>query len=266
MRSIWVVLLVFSLAEAGGAKTLLVSDIDDTIKVSHVLSTVGKIGRAADVTTPFVGMAALYHLIVNENPQDTKFVYLSNAPGEIVGVPALKISHLTFLAYNNFPTGELQLRAGLFEIDHKLKALRELINAERPDLLILIGDNGERDVLFYDQITAEFANLKPMKVITFIRQLYSSKPKLLIPDLFEEIGLQLKPSQIGFVTPIEIGLKLNEAGSLSSASVDWLVRNVAPAVRRDFLPSFADCSDFRWNFSRPQSLQNLIRKIDDRCN
>ena len=266
MKRIWLTLWVFSIGHLADAKTLLVSDIDDTIKVSHVLSTVGKVSRAADVTTPFLGMAALYQLVVNEDPQNTKVVYLSNAPDEIVGVPALKISHQTFLVRNHFPAGDLLLRDGLFEIDHKLKALRTLIENEKPDLLILIGDNGERDTIIYDQVSREYANLNNMKVLTFIHQLYSTKSSALIPDFLEEVGQPLKENQTGFVTPIEIGLKLNEAGRFSTTSLEWMILNIAPAIVRGSFPSFKDCSDFRWKFSRPQSLHDLISKIDNSCN
>ena len=84
-----------------GTETLLISDIDDTIKISHILSS-AKIIRAVDVSTPFLGMSQLYQLFLNDQKGEGRIVYLSNAPTEIVGVPLMPFSHMTFLRKNNF--------------------------------------------------------------------------------------------------------------------------------------------------------------------
>ncbi len=278
-RILMILTLSFGAVFAWGqtAKVLLVSDIDDTIKVSHVLSTIGKFGRAADVTTPFLGMAALYQLIINENPANTKIVYLSNAPDEVAGIPALRISHQTFLDRNHFPKGSLLLRDGLFEQDHKIKELRLLIESEKPDVLILLGDNGEKDILIYDQIVSEYAGLTRMKILTFIHQLYATEKSFLVPDFLSEIGLKIKPQQVGFVTPVEIGLKLNEQHLLSRKSLEWMYKNIIPRIVSESsslwdgfepisFPSFKKCQDFRWIFATPAPVLSLVHKIERECN
>ena len=269
--------LLITVSAQAKSKVLLISDIDDTIKVSHVLSTAAKISRAADVTTPFLGMSQLYQLIVNENSASTKVIYLSNAPDEIGGVPALTLSHQTFLNFNKFPAGELLLRDGLFEENHKLKAIRELVESEQPQTIIMIGDNGEQDSEIYEQIKNEYAE-SGIKMVTFIHQLYSSNSSSFIPDFLEERGHAIFPGQNGFATPIEISLQLNDLGLLSIASVDWMIKNIAPHIVAESsfkwdgleaisFPSFKDCSDFQW--SRPLlriDLADLVKKIERRCN
>lgn len=275
-------------------KVLLVSDIDDTIKVSHVLNKIGKFARAVDATTPFKGMAQLYQLIYNQNPTSTKIAYLSNAPKdfgalpnapkELAAIPASSVTHQLFLDYNKFPKGELILRENLQDQEHKAKALRRLIETEKPDVLIMIGDNGEKDVDFYKQATDEHAYMKNMLVLTFIHQLYKSEPSFFIPDVLDETGRTLFADQIGFVTPIEIALKLKEQQIIGQDKVDWMVRNVAPAiiaeasVKWDGLkpitfPSFKKCPDFQWNSVRflntqkdTLQLQTLIQRIESECN
>lgn len=261
---------------AQSPRVLLVSDIDDTIKVSHVLSNIGKISRAADVTTPFMGMAALYQLIINQNPASTKVIYLSNAPEELAGIPALKYSHQTFLSLNHFPPGQLLLREDIFEKNHKIKVLRQLIDQESPDVLIMVGDNGEKDAEIYHQIVTEYSYSK-MQMHTFIHQLYSSQNSFLVPDFLEEIGKPLFPEQNGYVTPIEIGLKLNEQKLFNTSSVEWLIQRLAPAIVAEkrfkwdglkalTFPQFMNCSDFKWKMPTPQSLLNLLQKIESECN
>lgn len=261
---------------ANPSKVLLVSDIDDTIKVSHVLSNIGKISRASDVTTPFMGMAPLYQLIINQNPASTKVIYLSNAPEELAGIPALKYSHQTFLSLNHFPPGQLLLREDFFEENHKIKVLRQLIDQETPDVLIMVGDNGERDAEIYHQIVTEYSYSK-MQMHTFIHQLYASKNSFLVPNFLEEIGKTIYPEQNGYVTPIEIGLKLNENGLFKTISVDWMIQHMVPAIVAEkrfkwdglkplTFPQFMNCTDFKWNSPIPQSLQKLIQKIESECN
>lgn len=270
-------IVLFSFVAQSAPKVILVSDIDDTIKVSHVLNQVGKVTRALDQTTPFLGMAQIYQLIVNENPQTTKVVYLSNAPESVAGIPALRFSHQGLLDRNHFPNGELVLREDMFDQSHKIRTLRELIQKEMPDVLILVGDNGEKDVDVYHQATQEFAYLTKMKVVTFIHQLYGSKESSFLPDFLKETGRLPYAEQMGYVTPIEISLKLNDLGLLKQNSVDWMIENVAPVIvaeqsfkwdglRPLSFPLFKDCSDFRWSFSQPENLRELIEKIEQECN
>lgn len=267
--------LIFAVSAQAASKVLLISDIDDTIKVSHVLSTAAKISRATDVTTPFLGMSQLYQLIVNENSSSTKVVYLSNAPDEFGGVPALTLSHQTFLNYNKFPAGELLLRDGLFEENHKLKAIRELIDNEHPEILIMIGDNGEKDSEIYEQIKNEYAESK-IKMVTFIHQVYSAENSSFIPDFLEERGHAIFPGQNGYATPIEISLQLNEIGLLATASVDWMIQNIVPRIAAESslkwdgleaisFPSFKDCSDFKWSRAPRVDLADLVNKIERKC-
>ncbi len=99
-------------------KVLLISDIDDTIKVSHILGPIAeKLARGGNITTPFTGMPQLYQLILNSfSPKVTnentsaRVVYLSNAPEQVFGIPALLTSHQNFVRYNKFPAGDSHLR------------------------------------------------------------------------------------------------------------------------------------------------------------
>lgn len=258
-------------------KVLVVTDVDDTIKVSHVLKNISKVGRAADIYSPFTGMAQLFQLIRNENPGSTRLAYLSNAPEELVGIPAASLTHGAFLKQNRFPEGDLILRKDVFDSEHKIKSLRILIESEMPDVLILIGDNGEKDVDVYQQISQEYAYLTHMQVVTFIHQLYSSKNSFFVPDAFEEIGRSLHAGQIGYVTPIEISLKLNELSLIGADKTEWMIQNIAPFIVKEdrfkldgfmamTFPRFKNCSDFKWTFARPAELKSLIQRIENECN
>lgn len=261
---------VFAVAsQAGNKKVLIVSDIDDTIKVSHVLSPTSKFGRALDITTPFNGMSQLYQLIINQNFNSTKVVYISNAPEKISGLEVMRISHENFLKYNNFPQGQLLLRADLADQNHKINTIRRLIKNDKPDLVIMVGDNGERDTEIYALAATELAKAG-IQTQTYIHQLYSSK------NWIFEVGHKLLPHQFGFVTPIEIALDLKYKLLFADSSFDWLVENVMPFIiseasgdndlfRPMTFPEFKDCSDFKWTLKATDAVLPLVAKINKQC-
>ncbi len=255
-------------------KTLIFSDIDDTIKVSHILSAAGAVSRGADVTTPFLGMAELYQHLIQQNPQNTRIVYLSNAPKQVAGIPALELAHRTFLSFNGFPPGEVDLRANIFEQNHKINELRRIIEQEKPDVVILFGDNGERDPNVYHQLFSEYAG--KIKIASFIHQLYTYKLPFYKIRAISEVGSQIHPEQIGYVTPVEVAEELRNQGLLESGRADWMVANIAPQIadearfkwdglRPISFPSFKNCGDFVWKWKLRPALMPLYQKIMSRC-
>lgn len=222
--------------------TLVVSDIDDTIKVSHVLSTLDSAWNLPRVRNEFYGMAALMTAL----SEDATYYpnYLTNAP-EIIGG-----FHKRFLNINSFPEGRLLLRSGSSDT-HKLRELRKMRDQTKPDRFVLIGDNGERDVLFYDTFTKE---TKGIEIHTFIRYLYSPLNK-------DETGKKVRAGQVGFVTMIDLTLALFDAGQLSLGQTDQLIRTYLPkylTARIDeeepiheeggpiAYPKWMDCRGFKW--------------------
>lgn len=276
MKHLFIITLVFSLQ--GFSRTLVISDIDDTIKVSHILSPLSKIGRAADVTTPFAGMAELYQLILKQNRTASRIVYLSNAPQKIAGIPALEFSHKSFLSLNGFPSGEVALRESVFDKNHKINEIRRLLAREKPELIILIGDNGERDPEIYHQIYNEFS--QRVRIVTFIHQLYMSDSVFYLPDFLSEIGTRIYPEQVGFVTPIEIAVELKQQNLLDPKSYDWMIQNVGSYIvtERDYkrgykwdglrpitFPKFKNCKDFNWQWDITPELVPIYQKIMKSC-
>ena len=272
MRSSLIFMSLF-LSFAVNAKTLIVTDIDDTIKVSHVLNIKDKFQNALDVTVPFTGMAQLFTLLINQDPQNTKIVYLSNAPKTIAGIPLLAVSHSTFLNVNNFPDGELDLREDIMDPNHKITELRRLFNDERPDVVIMFGDNGERDTEIYHQAQSEYKNIN---IQSYIHQLYSSQAPFLLPKFLFEIGKPIFSEQIGFVTPIEIAADLKEKGILSQQGYAWMIQNISPYIvneakhkveefKSETFPEFIKCKDFVWRWKLSDELKPVYNKIQDRC-
>jgi len=250
---------------------LIISDIDDTIKVSEVL-TPFVVLRAADTNTPFAGMANLYQLLVNENPDRTKVFYLSNAPKEILGLEPMRISHQALLNNNHFPKGELILRQSIQDEGHKNRTIRELVKKYNPSKVIMFGDNGEKDVFTYSIAASELKTLK-IETHTYIHQLYSASN--ILP--FKR-GQALLAGQVGFATPIEVGIDLVQKKQMSQDNLNILFKLSASYIMNEdsykidafsaiSFPFFKDCSDFQWLASWPLNNQtwDYMQFLEEKC-
>lgn len=142
----------------------VVSDIDDTIKVSNVLD------RSELLRNTFLrefkavpGMAA-YYLQLATQADSTRFHYLSSSPHQLY--PALN----AFLNDNGFPLGSVHLRHiniidevlgdGDSSRKHKLASLQQLFGQFPNRQFLLIGDSGEAD----PEIYAEIAKIYPKQI------------------------------------------------------------------------------------------------------
>lgn len=252
------VILSLFLGLSSNAKTVLVSDIDDTIKISHILDLQDAAAYAIDSDSEFLGMSALYQSLQNENPE-MKFYYLSNAPEFL-----LSGTHTDFLKNKRFPKGKYLPRTNLLSSNHKISSLRKIIQNENPDTLILIGDNGEKDILVYNQIALENANSN-LKIIQLIHNVYSTNNQA------EEKGLKTMKDQIGFVTSVEAALELNQLGLLSTPQTKKIINYVASILVNEpnnkfygdlAFPYFLKCDRFNWpwNFEVSAELRSIQEK------
>lgn len=238
---------------------LLVSDMDDTIKVSHVLDPDSAVGNAIAVKNAFMGMPELYQRL-SRIEGATPIHYLSNAPRKIM----IK-SHRKFIRKNKFPRGELVLNSKLIDPEHKIKSLRKMIETFRPDEMILIGDNGEHDPEVYAQIRKEYPHIGGL---TYIHLAYSKFG-------FEgSFGKPLLDNQIGWATSLDLALDLMFKGYIVMKDYLKVVKAVeerALAEKNDvernrqmMFPAWFDCRDFTVPVL-PGVSSELQTKIETRC-
>ena len=218
----------FLTAPALLAKTVVLSDIDDTLKVAHVHSTWGKLTRALNSDLEFLGMPELFNALKKSGKIDG-FFYLSNAPLKL-----MRRSHTKFVNDNNFPAGTIWLRDDLSDQEHKLYHLRKLAREERPNTIILFGDNGEWDAEFYATFAREFPHIR---MVSFIRYLYAE-------------GVIPAP-QIPFVSALDPYLTLKNAGFIKNGLKEEqiIARQILTGERDNahdpvVFPAFLDCPGF----------------------
>ncbi len=245
------------------AKTVLVSDVDDTIKISHVLNLEDAAAYSMDSDSAFLGMSALYQALKFEHPE-MKFFYLSNAPDFL-----MEDIHTDFLNKKAFPRGTYLPKKSIYESNHKIIELRKIVKKENPDLIILVGDNGEKDILVYDQFTKELANTK-IQIIQLIHEVYSIRPSA------DEIGRVVLKNQKGFKTSIEAALELNKNALLTDNITEKLIQYVAPELEIEpknkfygdlAFPYFMKCNTFQWpwQFAESPELKSIKRNTQAFC-
>lgn len=208
MRIYLLITTLFLSLQAWAAPVVIVSDIDDTLKIAYVKSIPGSIAAAFDTTAVFRGMPALLTALAQTN--QAPVYYLSNAPESRMGA-----KHREFLGNNAFPPGFAILRTDLDKDVHKITNLRLIARKEQPQIMILIGDNGEMDISTYDTFRREFPGIR---MVTFIHTIYSKKK-------YDDL-LALREGQLSFATPVEIYLNaaglglLNEPAARAAASAE----------------------------------------------
>lgn len=150
-KTIFTLALMLSLT-SGYAKTLVVTDVDDTVKVTDVLNTKNTIYNALFSKAAFSGMAELYRQM---DTKENTFYYISGSPTFIEE----RVS--SFLDFNNFPQrSNLVLKKGLNSptYDYKVAAITKIVQEMNPDKIILIGDDTEHDPEIYETINNKFPN------------------------------------------------------------------------------------------------------------
>jgi hypothetical protein len=271
MKNLFSLALLLLITSPVYSRTLLISDVDDTIKVSFVLDHDSVIANVPMVRNVFMGMPKLYHDIA-KIPSLSAIKYLSNAPrGAVANL------HRRFLRLNNFPQGDLvprRLRDTTTGNNHKLNSIRGFIHQYRPKSLLLIGDNGEADAEIYATIRAEYPQIP---ALTFIRLAYSSY------GFSNNYGKPLFDGQEGFVSSVDIATGLYQQGVFSMETLSQHILAVVPAILKEgyreergrpmAFPEWYDCRDF----SLPQMpvladieahnlLQKYAEKVQFRCN
>ena len=168
------------------APFFVVSDFDDTVAISEVLSRRRLLANALlkDESTQSVvkGMAEFYGCL-RDNPGKPAFALVSGSPVQFAG----RIG--TFLANHRFPAMGLYLRdLGPSTLsDYKQPVIRALMRG-MPNKAVLVGDSGEHDPEVYRQMVQEF----PDRVLrVYIRNAGRAED----PTRFEGLMLFDEPKQ-----------------------------------------------------------------------
>ena len=177
-------------------KRILVSDIDDTIMISHSTRILKKLRlmllKNALTRSPFQGVSKFYRALTlgKEEAENNPFFYVSSSEWNLYDLLD------DFFHFNHLPKGVFMLRKLKWSIykfwksgdgshEHKFEKIKSLLEFYPEQKFILIGDSGQHDPVIYSRLAFEF----PGRIETiFIRKIR----KRTFFDGNENIGKKLK--------------------------------------------------------------------------
>ena len=179
----------------GEAKYGIISDVDDTILISHATKVLSKLRliltKNSKTRLPFTGVAAFYNA-------------LHRGPDKAVRNPVFYVSSSEWNLYDfledfcevrNIPKGPFLLqdlktsvwkllKSGGGNHYHKLEKIKHLMSTFDDMSFILIGDSGQHDSLLYAEISREFP--ERVKAI-YIRDVSKSKKDEKVNNIAREL-------------------------------------------------------------------------------
>ena len=202
------------MSSSSASQFLLVSDFDDTLKISHTTNRLRTVFRGLFTKHAYAGMAELFQEWSSGHP----FVILSSSPRVIEG----KIGR--FLDRHGYPKREIWLRDWLRQKDIRRYKYDSLLKLEaRPEsAFIFIGDDAEYD----PEVFAEFRDRNPTRTLAIYIRRMRGRP---LPD-----------GVVAFHSALEIALSELEAGRLKVPQVSRIGKAILDYGDADhIIPYFA---------------------------
>lgn len=181
----------------------VVSDIDDTVMVSHSTKTLKKLKlmlfKNARTRVPFEGVGAFYRALrkgAEGQKHPNPVFYVSSSEWNLYDLL------VDFFEFRKIPAGPLllqELEHSIFQFwksgggnhEHKLEKIRFLFSFF-PELdFVLIGDSGQRDPSLYLQAVREFPGRVKAVYIRCIGKAHKNRQTLEIARKMEEFGVSM---------------------------------------------------------------------------
>lgn len=234
-----------SIVFTASADIRVVSDIDDTAKISHVQNRAALIMNGLFSSRAFTGIKELYNSF--QTNRGYSFDYVSGAP------EAVRFRVSRFIHSSGLPLGEIHLRAASGKEtlrDYKFKVIREIILAHPNDRFIFIGDDTQSDFDVYDDLF----RYAPDRVLSiYIRKVTNHK---------------LPPSVYPFMTAFDVARTEFSMGRFTTADVAPIALSILSERRLGrIVPHFSFCPKSQSLFSNEQieywdrAIEEKVQKI-----
>jgi len=251
LRTIFRVLLIsFATFGFSGPKGLtkeplrIVSDIDDTVKLSNSGSFFRQLYYGIFEEKAFSGMRMLYEALLGEAEYSQRLYFVTNAP------TFLEPLKLKFLGNFNFPKKHLSLR-NYFEYSSPLKYKSETISqimSEHEGNYILFGDNTEKDPEAYETVKLQFNHR--------VTEIY----------IHEVTSREIPNGQKSYLTAYDIAIDEYLKNRLTQVQVKRIGEEILKdSTREEIQPAYAYCPPrFRepYHFGVSRFSQKFLKKYE----
>lgn len=209
---------------AGGNGHIIVSDIDDTVMVSHSTQLLKKLRlmlfKNALTRHPFEGISSFYRALEKGNKSNGRhpFFYVSSSEWNLYDLLD------DFFRHNQLPNGIFLLRrlehsilhfwkSGGGSHQHKYSKIKHLLNLYPIRKFILIGDSGQRDPEIYTRLALKF----PGRIDTIFIRKIRSRAFFTRDENIEEELKKVNTSYFEVKNSHEAGLIALEKGYIDSS-------------------------------------------------
>lgn len=249
------ILISWSSLASASPKTVLISDIDDTIKLAYSFGYGTGIYYMRDTQSRFTGMSELYAMLSRDNDRLGVF-YVSLASSFL-----MKNVHLEFLKNARFPEGRYFPRTEYSADSHKLETIRAILRQEKPERVIMVGDDSQADAAVYHTISQdpEFAGM------TFDQFIH-----IVSSEGFAKGKSNIHSEQVGFLTSMELATEMAARHLIEEKSLNYLMRAILPRILAEepgqndsvesAFPYFVNCRALEWKWNIP-GLNERVKKI-----
>lgn len=235
------------------AQTLVVSDIDDTLRLIHRRSwdMVEQADNATDNNKIFSGMKKILYSF---NANGDKIHYVTAAPEILSGFGSV------FLDYQLLPQRENYHYRPLLDgmASYKTQTILGLIAQIRPQKVILIGDNGEQDSQAYAEVQRQ---ARGVQVYVYLHKLYGQNSFMDVPS---RQNLYLTGADLAVQLAAEQLITENQAQSILLDIQNEIQRPRVEYGRERIWPSWGERTktDFQRILQKIQSAdQNLKQQL-----
>jgi uncharacterized protein DUF2183 len=216
----WLTLGVMSGLARAADSFVLVSDVDDTVKITDVLHPAHAVEHAVFSEAVFAGMPELYHQLLGNDSPPERLRFMSGSPFFLKHKVHELLDEAPFPSYDLTLRGPKELRTPPF--GYKMKRMNDLYSASG-DCFLLVGDDTEMD----PEVYRDFAAPRPKQVLAIYIHRITGRP---VPD-----------GSFEFVTAYDVAMHEYLAGRLNEEQAA-IVGDVVLASRYDsFLPDFQAC-------------------------
>lgn len=247
-------ILITSSSVFANQRLLVISDIDDTIKVSSSRNYL-EFAQLMDSKIEYTGMSDLFQTLKKTWGEDIQFSYVTNSPFFI------KSSREQFLEELNYIKGPVYYSPMLKDPEHKYRSIKKLIQNTQPTHIIMLGDNSDQDPTVYLKIKNEYQSSIQFSIL--IHRMFKDETKWNEGDFFS------------YITSLEAAQKLVLDQYLNAADYQDYERRTYPMILKEIqtgrpefsntlaFPSFMNCRDFKWTLNT--DLIELKSYLDRRC-
>ena len=274
VKLLFAILLTLGTALLYGREIVLISDVDDTLKRTHVL---GNFSGGPSFDNDFTGLNTLYQILAcrknigdigadqpciqtidEADPEQTGVYYVTAAPS------FLNYWGRKFLKKNKFPAGYFFYKPNWGDSSYtfKVETIKGILEDYEDEVVevVLVGDNGEKDPAIYDAIAQHFQNSK-LHITTYIHLIYAYS------GLYEETGVKPLEGQKMYLTAVDLAFDFYLKDWIHASDVMVVYHEVMRKLNssdsdevKKVIPGWMKCHEYFDEVKKFQGINNFLKK------